>query len=215
FFDATTPPFAKKRANGTPPNLGGEFSFTTIVAIVLLMTFASTGFGQTLQPDAWDAHLKLRDAIDTNPDPNIVEVNLEASVAKVQYAPDKEIEAWTFNGDIPGPLIRIRVGNRLIVHFTNKLPKPTTVHWHGIRVPIEMDGVPDISQPEIQPGQSFTYDFIVPDAGLFWYHPHVMSAMQVGYGLYGAILVEDPTEDVGISDELVMVLSDIGIEDNG
>jgi len=206
FSEGTTPPFAKKRANGTPPNLGGEFSLSRVV--LLMLAFASVGFGQTFQAT-------LRNAIDTNPDPNIVEINLEASVAQVPYAPDKQIEAWTFNGDIPGPLIRIRVGNRLIVHFTNKLPKPTTVHWHGIRVPIEMDGVPDISQPEVQPGESFTYDFIVPDAGLFWYHPHVMSAMQVGYGLYGAILVEDPTEDVGISDELVMVLSDIGIEDNG
>src|SRR5262249_25901090 len=79
----------------------------------------------------------------------------------------------------------------------------------------EMDGVPDVSQPEVQPGGSFTYDFIVPDAGLYWYHPHVMSAMQVGFGLYGAVLVEDPNETIGVSDELVLVLSDIGIEDNG
>jgi len=91
----------------------------------------------------------------------------------------------------------VHVGDRMIVHFTNKLPQPTTVHWHGMRVPIEMDGVPGISQPEVPPGGSFTYDFIVPDAGLFWYHPHVMSAMQVGFGLYGAVLVEDPAEDVG------------------
>src|SRR5262249_54874880 len=106
-------------------------------------------------------------------------------------------------------------GDRLIVHFKNNLPKPTTVHWHGVRVPIEMDGVPGISQPEVEPGASFTYDFTVHDAGLYWYHPHVMSAMQVGFGLYGALLVEDPAEHVDVSDELVLVLSDIGVTENG
>ena len=101
------------------------------------------------------------------------------------------------------------------MHFTNELPQPTTVHWHGLRVPIQMDGVPGHSQPEVQPGESFTYDFVVPDAGLFWYHPHVMSAAQVGFGLYGALLVEDPADAVGVADELVLVLSDIGIDETG
>jgi FtsP/CotA-like multicopper oxidase with cupredoxin domain len=78
-----------------------------------------------------------------------------------------------------------------------------------------MDGVPGASQPDVKPGESFTYDFVVPDAGLFWYHPHVMSAAQTGFGLYGALLVEDPADTVGVSDELVLVLSDIGIDDNG
>jgi FtsP/CotA-like multicopper oxidase with cupredoxin domain len=169
----------------------------------------------TVQPEAWDAQIKLREALDVNPDPHIVEVNLEASVTRVEYTPRQQLEAWTYNGDIPGPLIRTHVGDRLIVHFKNSLPKPTTVHWHGMRIPIEMDGVPGISQPEVEPGGFFTYDFIVPDAGLYWYHPHVMSAMEVGFGLYGAVLVEDPNENIGVSDELVLVLSDIGIEDNG
>ena len=126
-----------------------------------------------------------------------------------------EIFSWTYNGGIPGPLIRANVGDRLVVHFRNNLPQPTTVHWHGIRLGIEMDGVPEISQPEVQPGSSFTYDFTLPDAGLYWYHPHVMSAMQVGFGLYGAILVTDPSEDPIAADELVLVLSDIAVEDSG
>src|SRR5436190_6954959 len=149
------------------------------------------------------------------PEPNVVEVNLEAKIARVEYEPGHVVEAWTYNGDIPGPVIRVRVGDRLIVHFRNNLPQPTTVHWHGMRIPIEMDGVPGHSQPEVQPGGSFTYDFIVPDAGLFWYHPHVMSAMQTGYGLYGALLVEDAAERVGADDEKVLVLSDIALEDDG
>ena len=101
------------------------------------------------------------------------------------------------------------------MRFTNHLPQPTTVHWHGLRIPIQMDGVPGHSQPEVQPGGSFTYDFVVPDAGLFWYHPHIMSAAQVGFGLYGALLVEDPADPVGIEDEIVLVLSDIGISETG
>jgi FtsP/CotA-like multicopper oxidase with cupredoxin domain len=198
------------RSRIAPAIRGG---LASLALSVMCVSFAAGK--STLQPDAWDAQIKLRSADDTNPDPRVVEMNLEASVTLVTYAPGQRVEAWTYNGGIPGPLIRTRVGDRLIVHFTNNLPQPTTVHWHGMRVPIEMDGVPGISQPEVQPGGSFTYDFIVPDAGLFWYHPHVMSAMQVGFGLYGALLVEDPAESVEVSDELVLVLSDIGLEDDG
>jgi FtsP/CotA-like multicopper oxidase with cupredoxin domain len=78
-----------------------------------------------------------------------------------------------------------------------------------------MDGVPEISQPEVPQGGSFTYDFVVRDAALYWYHPHVMSAAQVGFGLYGALLVEDPADQVGVPDELTIVLSDIGFDDHG
>jgi FtsP/CotA-like multicopper oxidase with cupredoxin domain len=170
---------------------------------------------QTRQPPGWDAGLKLRDAVDLNPDPHIVEVNLVARVATVEIAPSQRVEVWTYDGGLPGPLIRARVGDRLIVHFTNQLPQPTTVHWHGLRVPFRMDGVPGHSQPEVLPGQTFTYDFRVPGAGLFWYHPHVMSAAQVGFGLYGALLVEDPNDGVGVADETVLVLSDIALEDDG
>jgi FtsP/CotA-like multicopper oxidase with cupredoxin domain len=84
-----------------------------------------------------------------------------------------------------------------------------------VRVPIQMDGVPEYSQPVVEPGQSFTYDFELHDASLFWYHPHVMSAAQVGFGLYGALLVEDPNDGVGIADQLVVVMSDISIDEQG
>ena len=143
-----------------------------------------------------------------------VELDLDARIAHVAISPGHAVDAWTYNGDIPGPLIRANVGDRLIVHFTNHLPQPTTVHWHGLRIPFAMDGVPGHSQPEVPTGGSFTYDFVLPDAGLFWYHPHVMSALQVGYGLYGALLVEDPNDNVGIQDEKVFVLSDLSLEDD-
>jgi FtsP/CotA-like multicopper oxidase with cupredoxin domain len=169
----------------------------------------------SLAPAGWDAGLRLAEARDRNPDPRIVEIELSARVAEVEVAPGQKVQAWTYDGSIPGPLIRARVGDRVIVHFANDLPQSTTIHWHGVRAPIEMDGVPDISQPEIQPGERFTYDFVVRDAGLYWYHPHVMSAAQVGFGLYGALLVEDPADGVNIADELTLVLSDIGFDTKG
>src|SRR5215813_4191543 len=189
--------------------------FTRLLpAAAALLLVASPGLAfpaPSLQPPGWDRDLKLREAVDLNPDPKIVEINLDARVAPVEVTPGVRADAWTYDGGIPGPLIRARVGDRVIVHFTNHLPKPTTVHWHGLRIPNSMDGVPDVSQPEVAPGEAFTYDFVVPDAGLFWYHPHVMSAAQVGFGLYGPMLVEDPkeTQQIGVQDDLVVVLSDI------
>jgi FtsP/CotA-like multicopper oxidase with cupredoxin domain len=191
--------------------------FLRIALIPLIAVFATGSFvsAQSLQPSGWDAGLKLPEAVDTNPDPKIVEITLESRVASLEIAPGARTDAWTYNGGLPGPLIRARRGDRLIVHFSNKLPQSTTVHWHGVQVPIEMDGVPGVSQPPVEPGGSFTYDFIVPDAGLFWYHPHVMSAAQVGFGLYGPLLVEDPDDTVKVADELVLVLSDIALDDDG
>jgi FtsP/CotA-like multicopper oxidase with cupredoxin domain len=191
-------------------------SNTWSLALVWSLLCAGPAAGQSSrQPDGWDRNLRLPEAVDTNPDPHIVEINLDARVAQVEIAPGVRVEAWTYNGTIPGPLIRVHVGDRLIVHFSNHLPQPTTVHWHGLRIPIQMDGVPVHSQPEVPPGGSFLYDLVVPDAGLFWYHPHVMSAAAVGFGLYGALMVDDPTENVGVPDELVLVLSDIELRPDG
>jgi FtsP/CotA-like multicopper oxidase with cupredoxin domain len=187
----------------------------SLLAACLCLGVAGDAAARSFQPEGWNADLELTRAVDINPDPRVVEIHLEARVARIEIAPGQSVDAWTYDGRVPGPLIRLRVGDRLIVRFTNALPSPTTVHWHGLRVPIHMDGVPGISQPPVQPGESFTYDFLVPDAGLFWYHPHVMSAAQVGFGLYGALLVEDPEERIGVADELVMVLSDMALNDGG
>ena len=170
---------------------------------------------QSYAPAGWTDGVTLNELPDLNADPNIVEVNLVAKLADVEVAPGKTVKAWTYNGGLPGPLIKAKVGNRLIVHFTNELDQPTTVHWHGVRVPIEMDGVPDISQPPVNKGETFDYDFVVRDAALYWYHPHVMSAAQVGFGLYGPLLVEDPNDGVGVEDQLTLVLSDIGFNAKG
>jgi FtsP/CotA-like multicopper oxidase with cupredoxin domain len=186
-----------------------------VVAGAILASRAAEAQPASLAPAGWDSDLRLREPADRNPDPRILEIDLTARVAEVAVAPDLRVKAWTYDGLLPGPFIRARVGDRLIVHFTNQLPDPTTVHWHGVRVPIEMDGVPGISQPAVKSGETFTYDFVLRDAGLYWYHPHHMSAAQVGFGLYGALLVEDPNDAVGVADQVTLVLSDIGFDAKG
>ena len=173
------------------------------------------------QPAGWDVGIRLPDAVDDDPSPEVLEVNLEARVSPVQLVPGGPTPAWTYNGQLPGPLLRLPVGARVIVHFTNNLPEETTIHWHGVRLTADMDGVPEHSQPAVPPGGSFDYSFTVPDSGLYWYHPHVRSARQVGDGLYGALLVEPRPppaareEPDGLGDSLVLVLSDIGVHDDG
>ncbi len=167
------------------------------------------------QPSDWDAELRLPEAEDTNPDPDVVELSLTARLTDLELRPGTKTQAWTYNGGIPGPLIVAKRGDRVIVHFKNELPDATTVHWHGVRLTNDMDGVPDMPKPAVKPGGSFDYDFTVPDAGLYWYHPHVDSAAQAGNGLYGALLVKDTDEPKGLGDELVIVLSDIAVDDDG
>lgn len=166
------------------------------------------------QPDGWDDELAMAEAEDTNPDPRVVEVNLTAREAALEILPGTTTPMWTYDGKLPGPLIRAKVGDTLVVHFKNELPEPTTIHWHGLRIPVAMDGVPEHSQNVVPPGGSFDYSFTLPDAGLYWYHPHYDSAVQVGRGLYGAIVVEEP-EEAELGDELVLVLSDLALNADG
>src|SRR5262245_36421974 len=167
------------------------------------------------QPPGWADGIRATPAVDINPDPSVVEINLEAHPASLSYVPGGLTPMLTYGGGVPGPLIRARVGNRVVVHFTNNLAEETTIHWHGIRVPAAMDGMPGHSQPPIPPGGTFDYDFAVPDASTFWYHPHVNSAVQEGNGLYGAFIIDDPAEPTDLGDEVVMILSDIAVKDDG
>lgn len=118
-----------------------------------------------------------------------------------------EVPVLAYNGRIPGPELRFRQGDTARIRFTNGLDAPTTVHWHGLRVPNAMDGVPHISHPPIQPGAGFDYEFALPDAGTFWYHPHADSARQLGRGLAGAFVVEE-AEPPPVDRDLLWLLSD-------
>jgi FtsP/CotA-like multicopper oxidase with cupredoxin domain len=117
------------------------------------------------------------------------------------------IAVWAYNGTIPGPELRVRQGSRLKVVVENRLTVDTTVHWHGIRLPNAMDGVPHLTQAPIAPGQTFRYEFEVPDAGTYWYHPHLGSPEQVGRGLAGALIVEE-REPIAVDRDVTLLLSD-------
>ncbi|TIM20650.1 MAG: multicopper oxidase family protein, partial [Mesorhizobium sp.] len=115
------------------------------------------------------------------------EFRIRAGPGRAQIAPEPhgDTPIWCYDGSLPGPEIRIRQGERLRVAVENKLNEETTVHWHGLRVPNAMDGVPHLTQAPISPGETFAYEFDAVDAGTFWYHPHHRSFEQVGRGLYG------------------------------
>ena len=142
---------------------------------------------------AWDPPV----ATDINPDPDIVEINLTAAETTWQFIDGIDTVVYAYNGTIPGPTIEAKVGDTVIVNFTNNLPEETTIHWHGIDIPATMDGS-HISQKLIQPGESFTYQFPVNHARMAWYHPHVRPFDGIERGLYGGLVVRDPVQDAAL-----------------
>ncbi len=112
---------------------------------------------------------------------------LDPEVVKVQLVPGKEMYAWGYSGSVPGPTVEVNEGDRVRFIVTNKLPEATTVHWHGLEVPLNMDGVPFISQPLIEPGQTFVYEYTVHQNGTFFYHSHM--AMQEMMGMIGLFII--------------------------
>ncbi|MDH4150653.1 MAG: multicopper oxidase family protein [Betaproteobacteria bacterium] len=134
---------------------------------------------------------------------------LQTGVSRQQLVPANypDTEVWSFNDTVPGPLLRVRQGDTLRVTLKNALPQATTVHWHGIRLPNAMDGVPHLTQAPVQQGGEFRYEFALPDAGTYWYHPHERSQEQVARGLYGALIVEEREPPV-VDRDVTWVLSD-------
>lgn len=138
---------------------------------------------------------------------------LTAALGRQQMLPDPfgPTKIWGFDGVAPGPEIRIAKGGRLRRRVLNRLDEPTSVHWHGIRIENAMDGVAGLTQAPIRPGESFDYDFSVPDAGTFWYHAHSRSFEQVARGLYGPLIVEEDAP-LDIDAEHVLMLDDWRID---
>ncbi len=121
---------------------------------------------------------------------------------------------WAYNGAVPGPEIRLRQGTPLRVEVENGLGQDTTIHWHGLRLPNAMDGVPYVTQEPIPPGGRFVYQFTPPDAGTFFYHPHVRGSEQQGRGLYGALIVEE-AEPPQVDREALWVIDDWRLGEDG
>jgi suppressor of ftsI len=124
---------------------------------------------------------------------------------------------YGFNGQYPGPLLRVAQGAEVVVDFSNALDQPTTVHWHGIRLDNRFDGVPELTQEPVPPGGRFIYRLRFPDAGIYWYHPHVREDTQQDLGLFGNIVVRSPRADYfsPAHREEVLMLDDLLVGDDG
>jgi FtsP/CotA-like multicopper oxidase with cupredoxin domain len=162
---------------------------------------------------AWGFALPLRRSF---AEPEIKEYRLTTKQAVVNMTGDghPDTAAWTYDGTVPGPELRVRQGHPLRLVVNNKLGEDTTVHWHGIRLPNAMDGVPGLTQKPIRPDESFSYEFTPPDAGTFWYHPHADTLQQIGRGLAGALIVEE-REPVAVDRDLLWFIEDWRLDETG
>ena len=186
--------------------------FLVLLALVVpLPVYAQCPPGAVAAPASFETIIRPALAVDTNPSADVVEVFLTAREAVVDYGTGNQTPVWTYNGVVPGPTIEADVGNTLIVNFCNDLPDETTIHWHGIETPANMDGS-DISQLTVPPGGTFRYEFPLLVAGTFWYHPHIRTERQVERGLHALLIVRDPVEDTALelpTREHLFVLDDV------
>ncbi|MBI2647239.1 multicopper oxidase domain-containing protein, partial [Candidatus Woesearchaeota archaeon] len=146
----------------------------------------------------------------------IVELKNNEMLQLAAMLVSKEIEGrrlkmYAYNGEIPGPTIKVKQGSKIFVNFTNNIDFDTTVHWHGIRLNNKFDGVPNITQMPIKPGKSFLYKLDFPDEGVYWYHPHIREDLQQELGLYGNIFVVPESEYYfnKVDKEVFLFLDDI------
>jgi FtsP/CotA-like multicopper oxidase with cupredoxin domain len=123
------------------------------------------------------------------------EIRLEASEIQWELAPGKVVKAMAYNGQVPGPEIRLKEGERVRIVLKNSLSEPTTIHWHGVDVPAPMDGVPGISQSPVRPGEAFIYEFEAKPSGTRWYHTHFQEHKQLDLGLYAPLIIEPARPD--------------------
>lgn len=137
---------------------------------------------------------------------------LTADETDWEVEPGKVVQAMAYNGQIPGPRIQVATGDKVKVILHNKLEESTVIHFHGLLVPNAMDGVPDITQPPVKPGESFTYEFVARGLAVGMYHSHHDASVQVPAGLAGAFIIGELPKPAGppVSQELVMVLNDSG-----
>ncbi len=135
------------------------------------------------------------------------DVRRVARRTEIDFGPLGRRSVWTYDGQLPGPEIRVREGDRIRVVVENGLPEPTTVHWHGVPVPNVMDGVPGLTQAPIAPGSSFTYEFEAKPAGSYLYHSH--QGLQIDRGLVGALVIEERSPHVAYDRDYALILDDL------
>ncbi|WP_370329241.1 multicopper oxidase domain-containing protein [Mycolicibacterium hippocampi] len=134
------------------------------------------------------------------------DATMTATVTDIDLGAGVVVSTWAWNGRVPADEIRLARGQTLQITLANELPEPSTIHWHGLAIPNDMDGVPVLTQQAVAPGSTFRYEFVVPDGGTYWAHPHFGS--QLDRGLYAPVIVEDPADGADYDDELTLVLDD-------
>jgi plastocyanin len=142
------------------------------------------------------------------------EFDLTASVINWEVAPGKTVKAWAYNGEVPGPWLKVDVGDKVRIVLDNQLPQSTAIHFHGIETPNAMDGVPDVTQRPVKPGGKFTYEFVAKGPALGMYHSHHHAEHQVPDGLLGVLQIGDPPLPAGVgpvTQQVPMVLNDAGV----
>jgi FtsP/CotA-like multicopper oxidase with cupredoxin domain len=141
---------------------------------------------------------------------------LRAAPVTAQILPEGDgvTRLWGFNGTTPGPTLRFRAGERVQIRFENAIGEGSAIHWHGIRIDNAMDGVPYLTQAMVEHGESFDYDFVLPDPGTYWYHSHNRSWEQVARGLYGPLIVEEETPP-DVDHDITVIVDDWRIERTG
>ncbi|SRR5579883_1855148 len=144
---------------------------------------------------------------------DVVRYRLEAGEVEWEIAPGQKVRGYGLNGQVPGPVLEAKQGIPLEIEFTNRLPEPTVIHWHGLRVPAAMDGT-EVVQRLVEPGETFTYRFIPPDAGTFWYHSHHNETEQMEKGLYGALIVH-AADELALDGEKILVFDDLRLDKSG
>ncbi|MBP2018011.1 FtsP/CotA-like multicopper oxidase with cupredoxin domain [Symbiobacterium terraclitae] len=157
---------------------------------------ATEGKGNQLLPYTMDGDVKV--------------FELTCTEIEWETQPGKKVRAMAYNGTVPGPVIRVTEGDKVRIIVKNEMKESTAVHWHGLRLPNNMDGVPFITQDPIPPGGSFTYEFVAKPAGTHMYHSHHNSTEQVGLGLLGAFIIDpkDPAAEPAYDREYLIVLND-------
>ncbi|MER8430118.1 DUF4396 domain-containing protein [Mesorhizobium caraganae] len=140
---------------------------------------------------------------------------LRPSVIRWQILPNVAVDAYAYNGQIPGPRIHIRQGDKVRINVTNSLPEETTVHWHGMILPNQMDGPAEITQAPIEPGQSYSYEFTATQHGTYFYHPHAKPDRTQALGLYGALIIDpaNPADEVQADHDYVIELQEWLVRD--
>ena len=170
---------------------------------IYMVTTRGAGVGQRILPTS--ARVEELESARREEGAAVREISLTAAPATIDLG-DRSVKTWAFNGSVPGPEIRLRAGDVLRAAVSNRLPEPLTIHWHGLALRNDMDGVPDVTQEPIAPGGKMIYEFTAPDPGTFFYHPH--TGTQLDRGLYGPLIVEERDPDTTAAGDVTVMLDD-------